>query len=421
MRPTNPIPALALSLLAVLVTATAAASPPAPPASPVKRARPDGVAKRATCTPASAGVSSIDDVPAISAAMASCGDGGTIEIVAGKTYMIRTPLDFSGCTGCTLNVEGTLKVSDDLAYWEGRRAVFYLAGVQGATIQSRTGAGLIDGNGQAAYDYFATNTSYRRPTLHYITSGSSGVTVQKLRVKNAPNVFFSVTGGSAGVAYRDLVLSATSKSSAAPKNTDGFNIGNATRTTLSNITVANQDDCIAFKPGADGVTVTGITCTGSHGLSVGSLGGGAGAVDVVRNVYVSAATMINSTKAVGIKLYPGGSAHGTASVSNVTWDGVTVVNCDYAAQIQSCYGEDAAYCTSSPSTAAVSGVYFKNFQGTTSAKYAPTVANLNCPPEGSCDVHFSSWSVKPPSGTPTFLCANVDSETGLTCTSGASG
>jgi galacturan 1,4-alpha-galacturonidase len=404
--------ALAISLLSTTVY-----SSPTPALNDITPV----LAKRATCTPASAGSSGTDDVPAITAAIKSCGNGGTIVFPAGVQYSIRSTLDFTGCTGCTFNIEGTLKVSDDLNYWEGKRAIFYMNGIKTATIQSVTGTGVIDGNGQAAYDYFAQNSSYARPTLHYIAGSSSGITIQNLQVKNPPNVFFSVTGSSTNVIYSGLTMTAKSKSDYAPKNTDGFDVGASTHVTLKNIVVSNQDDCIAFKPGANYVTVNGISCTGSHGISVGSLGGGAGSTDTVKNVYVSGATMINSTKAVGIKLYPAGSAHGTAVVSNVTFDGVTVKNCDWAAQIQSCYGEDTSYCSSYPSTASVTGVYFKNFKGTTSSKNSPNVANLDCPSAGTCDINFSNWAVAPTSGSAKFLCANVDSSTGLTCTAGASG
>lgn len=37
--------------------------------------------------------------------------------------------------------------------------------------------------------------------------------------------------------------------------------------------------------------------------------------------------MIDSTKALGIKVYQGGSSTGTALVKNVTYDGVVVDNC----------------------------------------------------------------------------------------------
>ncbi|CZR66596.1 probable polygalacturonase 1 precursor [Phialocephala subalpina] len=372
--------------------------------------------KRAICTPSSAANAGTDDVPAIESAIASCGNGGTIVIPAGKTYAIRSTLSFAGCTNCDFQIEGTLKASDDLTYWEGKKAIFLVSDITTAKIRSVTGTGLVDGNGQAAWDYFATNTSYARPTLMYIT-GSSGISVSNLKFQNAPNVFHSAAGDSKNIAYSDITLTATSSSSNAAKNTDGWDIGPASYVTITNVAVTNDDDCVAFKPGADYVSVSGITCTGSHGLSVGSLGKSGS--DVVSNVYVYNATMVSSTKAVGIKLYPGG--YGTATVSNVTWDTVTVTGCDYAAQIQSCYGEDATYCASNPGSGSITDVYFKNFKGTTSTKYEPVIANLDCPADGTCDVYLSGWSVKPPSGTAEYLCASIDSTPGVTCTSGASG
>ncbi|SJK97192.1 related to polygalacturonase 1 precursor [Armillaria ostoyae] len=304
------------------------------------------LAKRATCTPASAQSSSTDDVPAIQSAFATCGNGGVIVIAANTTYAIRSTLSFAGCKGCEFRVEGTMKVSSDTDYWDGVRAVILLDGISGATIHSTTSLGLIDGNGQRYHS-------------------------RKLRFKNAPNVFHSVVGGSTNILYSGLTLTAAKADDdgADPKNTDGFDVGKSTYVEITNTTITNQDDCVAFKPGANYVTVTDITCKGSHGLSVGSLAGGAGSTDTVTNVYVNHATMIDSTKAVGIKLYQGGSSHGTATVKNVTYNDITVDGCDYAAQIQSCYGSDTtAECTAAPSTATLTDVYFTNFKGTTSDK-----------------------------------------------------
>ncbi|TVY80306.1 Endo-xylogalacturonan hydrolase A [Lachnellula suecica] len=387
--------------------------------SPVHYEKTAVLAKRASCTPASAGDAGIDDVPAIEASIASCGKGGTIIIPAGLTYTIRSILDFTGCEGCIFNIEGTLKASDDLDFWEGKTAIMHMSGINTATIQSVAGTGVIDGNGQAAYDKFAVNSSYARPTLHYIDELSSHIAIRNLKVKNPPNVFFSVTGGSSNIAYSDLTMTAASKSTYAPKNTDGFDIGASTYVSLTNITVSNQDDCVAFKPGCNYASVRSITCVGSHGLSIGSLG--KTNTDTVTNVYVQSATMINATKAVGIKVYPGGAAHGTSVVSNVTFDGVIVENCDYAAQIQSCYGETAAYCDSNPSTASITDVYFKNFQGETSTESAPVVANLDCPEAGTCEVYFEGWDVEAGSGTAEYLCANIDGSPGIACSEGASG
>lgn len=76
--------------------------------------------------------------------------------------------------------------------------------------------------------------------------------------------------------------------------------------------------------------------------------------------------MIDSTKAVGIKLYEGGSSHGTATVKNVTFENVVVQGSDYAAQIQSCYESASAEdCAANPSTSTVTDVHFINLSGTT--------------------------------------------------------
>ncbi|KAI8629139.1 glycoside hydrolase family 28 protein [Xylariaceae sp. FL1651] len=395
----------------LLILSGIASSVTLPPSRVVERAT--------TCTPKAGGSSSIDDVPAIQSAIVAC-PSGTIVIPASTTYYVNSVFSFKGCTGCTLQIDGTLKVASDTDYWEGRDAIFDMSSITGAKVYSSTGSGVIDGNGQDAYDRFAEDSSYKRPTLFWI-NGSKNVIIQNLLFKNAPNVFHSARGSSSNIQYIDITLSAVSKSANLAKNTDGWDIGPASYVTISGATVTNDDDCVAFKPGANYVTVTDITCTGSHGLSVGSLGSKAGATDTVQNIYVNKATMIGSTKAAGIKLYPAGSSHGTAVVKNVTWENVVVDNSDYAFQIQSCYGEDAGYCADTPSTAQLSGIVVKGFSGTTSSHYSPTTMNLDCPAGGTCGVTMSSITVKPPSGSVKILCANTPSTLGVTCTSGASG
>lgn len=375
--------------------------------------------KRSVCTPTSYGDDQEDDSPAIASAIASCGDGGTIIIPSGTTYSLRSTLDFTGCTGCELQLEGTLKASDDYEYWSDYKAIILIDGISGATIKSTTGDGVIDGNGQDAYDAFAADSSLDRPTLVYIT-GSSDVTMTGFSVLNPPNVFFSNTGSSKNVEYASLTMTASSKSTNAPKNTDGFDVGESTYTTIRDVYVSNQDDCIAFKPGTSYATVESVTCAGTnHGVSIGSLGESGDSI--VENVYVSDLTMSGCAKAAGIKLYASGPDYGTATVSNVTYQGVTVDGCDYALQIQSCYNGDTSYCEEYPSNASLTDVHFNGFTGTTSNKYEPVVANLDCPPDGTCDVYVEDFDVTPPSGTAEVLCANFDVSPGVTCTSGASG
>lgn len=375
------------------------------------------VPRASTCTPASGGSSSTDDTPAIESAIAEC-SSGTIVIPALTTYYVNSALSFDGCSGCTIQVEGLLKASSDTDYWNGKTAIFLAQNIDGLTVTSKTGSGVFDGNGQDAYDRFAEDSSYSRPTLFYI-DGSSNVEISNLRFKNAPNVFHSTNGGSTNIVYTDITLDARSKSDNDPKNTDGWDIGNSSHVTINGASVLNDDDCVAFKPGANYVEVYDITCNGSHGISVGSLG--KTNTDTVQNVYVKGATMIDSTKAAGLKLYPGGSDHGTAVVTNVTFENFVIDGSDYAFQVQSCYGEDDDYCEDHPSTATVSGVVIKGFSGTTSDKYDPVVASIDCPGDGTCDITLSDMKVEAPSGSAEYLCASAPSGLGVVCTSGANG
>ncbi|KAJ7895098.1 glycoside hydrolase family 28 protein [Mycena leptocephala] len=378
------------------------------------------VTKRATCTPASAGDAGTDDVPAIEAAFKSCGNGGIIVIPVGKTYAIRSTLDFTGCVNCDFQIEGTLKMSEDLNFWNGKSTVISISGITGAKMHSVTGTGIVDGNGVPYWIEFAANSSYARPTLVSITGASKSITISNLRFKNPANVFHSVSGASTNILYDSLRMDATSTTTATAKNTDGFDIGSSTFVTVRNTTVVNQDDCVALKAGSNFALINGITCTGSHGLSVGSLGSGAGSTDSVTNAFLGPATMINSAKAVGIKLYEGGSTHGVATVSNVTWSDITITNCDYAVQIQSCY--NAASTTNCVANSdKLTGVTFQNFAGTTSTKFSPVVANLNCASPATCLVVLKNFTVKPPSGTAQVQCSNIDDSLGVTCSGAASG
>lgn len=94
-----------------------------------------GFTKRATCVVKGAGDAGTDDVPAIHTALASCGSGGIIQLSAGVTYAIRSVLDFSACKSCQFQIEGTMKLSDDLAFWEGKTAALYVSGVTGMTMR----------------------------------------------------------------------------------------------------------------------------------------------------------------------------------------------------------------------------------------------------------------------------------------------
>jgi polygalacturonase len=88
----------------------------------------------------------------------------------------------------------------------------------------------------------------------------------------------------------------------AAHNSDGFDISGTTNMVLSNTFVSNQDDCVAVTSGTN-ITVTGMTCTGGHGLSIGSVGGKSD--NVVTDVTFSDSTVTNSQNGCRIKTNSG--------------------------------------------------------------------------------------------------------------------
>lgn len=138
-----------------------------------------------------------------------------------------------------------------------------------------------------------------------------------------------------------------------------------------------------------------LRCNGSHGVSVGSLGGDPGQVDIVSDIYVYNTTLSNSTVAARLKVWPGAEAKkrgdptwvgggGTGYVRNVTYDQITGINNDNAIQIDQCYGAiNASECEKYPSGVVLTDVLFKNMVGTASGGDGRYGGSLVC---GSEDV-----------------------------------
>ncbi|EON97482.1 putative polygalacturonase protein [Phaeoacremonium minimum UCRPA7] len=143
-------------------------------------------------------------------------------------------------------------------------------------------------------------------------------------------------------------LTVTSNGTAA-KNTDGWDTYLSDSVVIQNSVIQNTDDCVSFKPNSTNIIVQGLQCSGSHGISVGSLGQYVGEVDIAENIMVHNVTMSNCGSAARIKVYqdaipnadgslPTSSGGGSGYVRNVTYESMQENTCDYAIEITQCYG-----------------------------------------------------------------------------------
>lgn len=107
-------------------------------------------------------------------------------------------------------------------------------------------------------------------------------------------------------------------------------------------------DCVSFKPNSTNIVVQNLNCTGSHGISVGSLGQYKDKVDIVENVYTYNISMTHASDGARIKVWPGVQTDfqthlkgggGLGRVKNITWDTIYHDNNDKAISISQCYGQ----------------------------------------------------------------------------------
>lgn len=140
--------------------------------------------------------------------------------------------------------------------------------------------------------------------------------IRSLNVLNTPVQAFSINSAS-NLGLYNINLDNSLGDTKGGHNTDGFDIGSSTGIVISGATVKNQDDCLAINSGTN-ITFTGGTCSGGHGLSIGSVGGRSD--NVVKTVRILNSSVSNSQNGVRIKTVSGA----TGSVSDVVYDGITL-------------------------------------------------------------------------------------------------
>ncbi|KAF3925146.1 Polygalacturonase-3 [Dactylellina cionopaga] len=304
-------------LAALLVCATALAAPaPEPTAGP---SLDNALAKRATtCT--------------------FSGSSGYLSASASKTSCSTIILSaLSVPSGVTLNLEklkdGTTvifrgKTTFGYAEWEGS-----LVSISGNKINIKGDNGsVLDGQGALYWDGQGGSGGKIKPKFFKANNLNDSI-IDGITILNAPKNSFSLNRVY-NLTVKNILID-DKAGAALGKNTDGFNINNADGIFITNVKVYNQDDCMNVNSGQN-ILMTNSFCSGSHGLSIGSVAAGA----VVRNVTYDTITVEKSQQAIRIKTVSGA----VASVSDITYrnikiNGGTTTNVvDYGIIVDQSYG-----------------------------------------------------------------------------------
>ncbi|KGO67487.1 Glycoside hydrolase, family 28 [Penicillium italicum] len=355
--------------------------------------------------------------------------GGRLLLQKGKTYVIGKKLDLSFLDNIEVQLEGEVKFTDDIDYWQAnnfyysfqKSITFWVWGGQDIKI---FGKGTLNGNGQEWYNAFAglevldpDNTFYR-PIL-FLTDNATRVSVEGITQLNSPcwTNFFVRTKD---ISFDDVFINAFStNASALPKNTDGFDSLNVDGLSVTNTRVDIGDDCFSPKPNTTNIFVQNLLCNNTHGVSMGSIGQYSGIEDIIENAWIENLTLLNGQNGVRLKAWAGPDI-GFGRINNITYKDVHIENTDAPIVLDQCYFNlNATTCAKFPSSVNFTNINFENVHGTSSGKNGKVIGDLTCSPNAVCSgIKLSDINITSPAGGPPIvICDGIDGDIGVECQS----
>lgn len=227
-------------------------------------------------------------------------------------------------------------------------------------------------------------------------------TISGLNVKNTPVQGFSINSATDLVLDSITIDNSEGDTDNGGHNTDAFDVGSSSGITISNANIKNQDDCLAVNSGTN-IHFIGGTCSGGHGLSIGSVGGRSD--NTVDGVVIESSTISNSQNGVRIKTV----YDATGTVNNVTYKDITLSGITkYGIVIEQDYENGSP--TGTPTTGVpITDLTINGVTGSVSSGATPVYILCG---SGSC----SNWTWKGVSitgGSKSTKCQNVPS--GASC------
>ncbi|KAL1807901.1 hypothetical protein ACET3Z_024891 [Daucus carota] len=174
------------------------------------------------------------------------------------------------------------------------------------------------------------------------------------------------------VMVRNVRLNAPDQS----PNTDGIHLYASTGVTITGTTIRTGDDCVSIGPGTKNLWMERIQCGPGHGVSIGSLGKYANEAGV-QNITLIDSALTGSDNGLRIKTW----ARPTNSfVRNILYQNIQMRNVRNPIVIDQNYCPHHQ-CPHQTSGVKITGVTYKNVQGTSTSKVAVA---FDCSPTQRC-------------------------------------
>lgn len=252
---------------------------------------------------------------------------GDVLVIPNTTYYIMGGIMGYNLTDVTIVFRGSLVYSTSMKDWprttpgsKGRvMECMHFVNANNLRLVGNEGGSLIDGNGATWWGFPGIGyllIGENRPRLLTI-SNSQDVLVENLFLKNSPYWTFWAPSSN-GLEVRDSVIHAARDDDDGHDvidltafNTDGFDV-TGKNVYIHDVTVWNQDDCVAVKDGSQDMLIERVNASGL-GLTIGSIGG-----STVRNITFRDCVMPHTYKGIYMKFRASGV------VEDVTYENITM-------------------------------------------------------------------------------------------------
>lgn len=242
---------------------------------------------------------------------------------------------------------------------------------------------VIQCNGADLWDGKGSNGGTLKPkalSLHKLNHS----VVRGLNIQNTPEQAISILADN--LELYDIKIKNTDPKGLA-HNTDAFDIGNSNNIWIQGAIIDNQDDCVAINSGKN-ITFIGGSCSGGHGLSVGSVGGRDN--NVVDGVFFLHSKVTNSQNGVRIKTV---ATAPSGTVNNIHFEDITLSGItDFGVVIVQNYVNSGPKPTDPGTKIPITNVVMKQIRGSVTSNAVGT--EIIC---GNCK-NFTPWDVQLTSG-----------------------
>ncbi|KAL5703784.1 endo-polygalacturonase [Ranunculus cassubicifolius] len=185
-------------------------------------------------------------------------------------------------------------------------------------------------------------------------------------------------------------------------NTDGIHIQMSTGVTIRAATIKTGDDCVSIGPGTKNLWIEASNCGPGHGISIGSLGQNK-VEQGVSNVTVKNVVFTGTENGVRIKTW---ARPGNGFVRGVLYQDLIMKNVKNPIIIDQRYCPQNKGCPGKESGIKISGVTYRNIQGSSATQVA---VNFGCSRTNPCrDIKLQTVKLTYQNRIAKSYCQNAD-------------